>query len=306
MYIEDQAGDATVRVGDRAEGGGRAIGNEGLRRSPVVSREENELRSRTSISDSGDRSLNRFSPSIDIRYIMRLVHSIFVCLETRGIGWPADETHTPNRIRGSSLYLAAIFPQRVAKTSLLGPPWPIIYNSNKSAMLDEKLVGTTHFAIEASVVVNIDNATCTSGKAGLDEIVILLKVRIDDCSARQIAGKELPTNGKSKEVEAIVVNKVLHLTGPVHAVILRQRGPRCTFCAVTICVAAEVKTCYIDTVELKGAGARSGRSSGRRSLRGRRRRLTDRGRGRRRRCGCSRCSRRDALRIVFESTGERK
>lgn len=148
---------------------------------------------------------------------------------------------------------------------------------------------------------NINNATCTSGKAGLDEIVILLKVRIDDCSARQIAGKELPANGKSKEVEAIVVNKVLHLTGPVHAVILRQRRPRCAFCAVTICVATEVETGYVDTVELKGAGTSSGRSSSRRSLRGRRGCLTDRRRGCRRRCGCSSRSRRNALGIVFES-----
>ena len=37
-------------------------------------------------------------------------------------------TYTPNRIRGSSLYLAAMLPHRAAKISLLGPPCPMIWN----------------------------------------------------------------------------------------------------------------------------------------------------------------------------------
>lgn len=107
---------------------------------------------------------------------------------------------------------------------------------------------------------NINYATCARGKAGLDKIVVLLKVCIDDGAARKVTSEELPADGKAEEVKSVIIDEVLHLTCTIHAVILCQWRPRRTFGAVPISVATKVKARYVNTVELERASACSDRS----------------------------------------------
>lgn len=55
VHVEDQVGDAAVGVCDLVERVGRAVGHEGLRRRPVVTREQDQLRSRASTHVGGLR-----------------------------------------------------------------------------------------------------------------------------------------------------------------------------------------------------------------------------------------------------------
>ena len=101
----------------------------------------------------------------------------------------------------------------------------------------------------------INDAARTSRKAGLDEGIVLSKVGRDDVARRGVASQELPADGKTEDVEAIIVDEVLHLPSTVRAVVLGQRWPRCTGRTVTVGVASEVEAGDVDTGELELACA---------------------------------------------------
>ena len=90
--VEDEVGDASIGVRDLAESVRGTIGDECLSGCPVITREENNLRSGTierfrrfdrkfnelglpSLTDSSDGGLNRSGPCNNIWDVVRLVHS---------------------------------------------------------------------------------------------------------------------------------------------------------------------------------------------------------------------------------------
>ena len=141
---------------------------------------------------------------------------------------------------------------------------------------------------------NINDAACTGGEAGLHERVVFREVRLIDRAGRGVVRKELPAYGKTEDVEAIVVDKVLHLTGAIRAVVLGEWGP-CRACsAVAVGVATEIETRDVDTGELQLSC--TGRGSTRRSRSAAR--TSGGGRGAASRGNSSRSGSRDALRII--------
>lgn len=66
VNVEDETGGRTVRIGDLAEGIGRATGDEGAGTSPVITRHENQLAGGSSLTDSRHSSLDRGGPNSDV------------------------------------------------------------------------------------------------------------------------------------------------------------------------------------------------------------------------------------------------
>lgn len=77
---------------------------------------------------------------------------------------------------------------------------------------------------------DINDAICASPQTGLNEVIIFSQIRIYDGSTFDIVGEELPSDGKAESVEPIVIDKVLHLTLTIHAIVFREWGPGCTCC----------------------------------------------------------------------------
>lgn len=109
----------------------------------------------------------------------------------------------------------------------------------------------TYFAIKASVVVHINDARRSSGKAGLHKRIVLDKVVGVKSAAGSgiVVNEELPANRETENVEAIVIDEVLHLAGTVVAIVLSQRRPSTARVAVSVCVAAEIESGNVDTHE---------------------------------------------------------
>ena len=107
-----------------------------------------------------------------------------------------------------------------------------------------------YLALVSCVVVEINDAACTSRETGLNKSVVFGKVRLVDVARRCVVREELPSDGKTEDVESVVVHEVLHLTEAIGTVILSQRWP-CSACrAVAVGVATEIETCDVDTSEL--------------------------------------------------------
>ena len=86
---------------------------------------------------------------------------------------------------------------------------------------------SVYLAVPTRVVVDVDDACCSSSiDASLHEGVVLGKVGGNDIASRGVASQELPAHRKTEDVEAIVIDEVLHLAGAVRTIVLRQWWPR--------------------------------------------------------------------------------
>ena len=96
---------------------------------------------------------------------------------------------------------------------------------------------------------DVDDAAGSGSQACLDQSVVFGKVGLIQGSGEDVVREELPADGETEDVEAIVVDEVLHLPSTVRAVVLGQWGPRSAGRAVAVGVAAKVEACNVDTSE---------------------------------------------------------
>lgn len=88
----------------------------------------------------------------------------------------------------------------------------------------------------------INDAACASGQARLNKSIVLLEVIFVNVATHDIVCKELPADRETEDIEAIVVNEVLHLSLTVMAVVLKQWRPSGARGASSVSVASKVKT----------------------------------------------------------------
>ena len=105
---------------------------------------------------------------------------------------------------------------------------------------------------------DINDAACASSQARLDKCVVLLEVVLVEGAGKHVVGQELPANRETEDVEAVVVDEVLHLAGTIVTVVGEQRRPGTARSARTIGVASEVEPGDVDTGELEGTSRRGG------------------------------------------------
>ena len=74
---------------------------------------------------------------------------------------------------------------------------------------------TDNGAIPASVVVNVDDAACTRGKAGLDQLIIRTHSSRVEVTINIVVDEVLPADGESKDVEEVVLHEMVHLLSMV-------------------------------------------------------------------------------------------
>ena len=103
---------------------------------------------------------------------------------------------------------------------------------------------------------DVNNATSASSQARLDKRVVLLEIVLVDGARKDVVREELPADGQTEHVEAVVVDKVLHLARAVVAVVLEQRWPGGARGAVAVGVAAEVEAGDVYACEFEGTEAR--------------------------------------------------
>lgn len=111
----------------------------------------------------------------------------------------------------------------------------------------------SYFAVPASIVVDINDACGSGVEAGLHKVVVFREVRVDQRSAKDVVSEELPANRQTEGVETIVLNEMIHLSFAVVAIVFEQWWPSCGCLAVTIGVAAKVKSGDIDSIVLEMA-----------------------------------------------------
>lgn len=75
--------------------------------------------------------------------------------------------------------------------------------------------------VEPRIVVDIDNAAGTRSKASLDQRIVLHQVSLVDGTRGDVVRQELPANWETEDVETVVIDEVLHLSGTVCPVVLR-------------------------------------------------------------------------------------
>ena len=169
------------------------------------------------------------------------------------VGCHRQLTYTPKMILSLLAYLAAMLLQREAKMSLEGPPWPMIYCADDACNMIRAWAGFykigTNLSVEASVVVNINDAASTSVQTSLDESIILCEVVFVNVATHGVVREELPADGKAEDVEAIVIDKMLHLSLAVVTVILQQWGPSTASSARSVGVATEVEPGNVHSCE---------------------------------------------------------
>ena len=115
-----------------------------------------------------------------------------------------------------------------------------------------------YLGVPARIVVNIDNARRARVQTRLHERIVLDKVVLVDRAAEDAVGEELPADGEAEDVEAVVVDKVLHLALAVVPVVLRQRRPRPARAARPVRRASKVKSGDVHAREAHLAGAGGG------------------------------------------------
>ena len=95
---------------------------------------------------------------------------------------------------------------------------------------------------------NVDHTVSICGQASLNQLIINSDVLGVERSANLIADQILPTNWETKDVEPIVVDEMLHLSGTV-GIALGCQWWCDTRCGVrSLCVTAtEIKTGDVDT-----------------------------------------------------------
>ena len=126
-------------------------------------------------------------------------------------------------------------------------------------------------------------------QASLDERIVLRPIVLINIAPRDAIRDELPPNGQPEDVEAVVVDEVLHLPRAVRAVVLRKWRPRARRIARPIRATPEVEPRDVYACESQLARGWRGHLT-----RGRRRRGSG---GRGRRGGSGRSG--DALRICW-------
>lgn len=102
---------------------------------------------------------------------------------------------------------------------------------------------------------DINDAACASGQARLNKSIVLLEVILVNVAAHDIVRKELPADRETEDIEAIVVNEVLHLSLTVVAVVCKQWRPSGARGASSVGVAPKVEACDVDSCEAEAAGA---------------------------------------------------
>ena len=130
-------------------------------------------------------------------------------------------------------------------------------------MHDDRLQeDSAHLRVVTRIVVQVDDARRAGVQARLDERVVLDEVVFVEVAADDLVREELPADGQAEHVEAVVVDKVLHLARAVVAVVLEQRRPGGAGGAVAVGVAAEVETGDVYACEFEGAEAGRGCAGG--------------------------------------------
>ena len=158
--VEDEVGDAAVGVGDLRKSVGRAVRDDSLDRSSVISGEarcsvrlhcgrlsvcHRSLQGAQDVprlADSSHRGLNTLSPEIDVGDVVRLAHTmrgrpVFTSVRR------ATGAYTPNMILLLLAYLDATLDQSSANCSFVGPPCPMIYQYVFSATRTQRQIRHT-------------------------------------------------------------------------------------------------------------------------------------------------------------------
>jgi hypothetical protein len=116
---------------------------------------------------------------------------------------------------------------------------------------------TDNRAVPTSIIVNVnDTKGGTGAQAALDELVVGREVGRVKVATKVVVEKELPSDGQSESVQAIVVDEVLHLG---NASLTRVDDACCL--AGSIDATAEVETCDLSHNHGQMCSKRNGRRS---------------------------------------------
>ena len=96
---------------------------------------------------------------------------------------------------------------------------------------------------------DVNDAAGSVSQACLDQSVGFSKVGLIQGSGEDVVREELPAAGETEDVEAVIVDEVLHLAGAIVAVVGQQRRPGTARSARSIRVAPEVESGDVNTHE---------------------------------------------------------
>ena len=96
---------------------------------------------------------------------------------------------------------------------------------------------------------DIDNAVCASVQTSLNESIVFSEIIFVDISTKNVVRQELPSHRQTENVEAIIIDEVLHLSLSIMAIVLKQRWPSGASGATSVGVASKVKSSDVDTCE---------------------------------------------------------
>ncbi len=112
---------------------------------------------------------------------------------------------------------------------------------------------------------NINDTSSSSGSnASLHQGIVLFEICLVQCPSENIICEELPSNGKTEDVETIISDEMVHLASTIRAIVLGQWRPSGTGSACSVGVATEVKARNIDTGKLERACTSGGSAGARR------------------------------------------
>lgn len=74
---------------------------------------------------------------------------------------------------------------------------------------------TDNTSVPARIIMDIDDASCTSPKTRLNELIILGKVRSIQYAPNYIVGEILPSYREPEKIEVVIFDKMRHLSGAI-------------------------------------------------------------------------------------------
>ena len=111
---------------------------------------------------------------------------------------------------------------------------------------------------------HVHNTARATIQARLHQRIILRPIVLINIPIRRPVREELPPDGEPEDVEAVVVDEVLHLARAVRAVVLRERRPRARRAARPVRAAPEVEAGDVHACEAQLACGGWGDLAGRR------------------------------------------
>ena len=223
--VEDEVVGAAVEVGDLVKSGGGAVVDEGAGVGPLVAGEEELVLGGAGLADGGDGGLDGRGPGVDGDIVLKESRSVRRREYRDAEAWSShgDTYRLVHEAKGDlvvALVLGSNLRPKAGELSVSG-----------TALAND-------LAVPAGVVVDVDNAESSAGgQAVLDLGVVDSPVGGAKGAADRLVDEELPADGDTEGVEAVVRDEVVHLVEAILAGSLA--GARA---ASAISAAAEVET----------------------------------------------------------------